>query len=304
MQSPYTANIRFRKGFQSRLPEIFSDLRDYHKSIDSRMKAESFKQRVMNCFKAWEDWALYPQMQLIRYQNIFLGLVADDDASNGSKKNAAAADDDDVDGNSMSDDDDVDGIPLDGAALLKASKSKSKHCTRMYFKSLFIISFALAGKGQPDASNRLYPDNDYDVDGTPMKPSMQSSAAASKGTSSSSSATPGFVPSKWETVAPEEVQAQAVTSKWDIFDGAGGKNPKGITEPDDEEDDEDIDGVPLGGGVDGDLGDGQVDLRVSEDRRARLREIEIEVVKYQDELESGKQAVKPGWTISEQVCNH
>jgi hypothetical protein len=28
----------------------------------------------------------------------------------------------------------------------------------------------------------------------------------------------GFVPSKWETVDPEEVQAQAVTSKWDIFD--------------------------------------------------------------------------------------
>ena len=112
-------NVSFyRLGFQAKFPEIFADLRDYFKSIDSRMKAESFKQRVMSCFKAWEDWALYPQMELIKYQNIFLGLV--DDSNNGV--NADDKDDEDVDGNSMSDDDDVDGIPLDGAALLKASK--------------------------------------------------------------------------------------------------------------------------------------------------------------------------------------
>ena len=82
------------------------------------MKAESFKQRVMSCFKAWEDWALYPQMELIKYQNIFLGLVVD--SNNGGDTDGK--EDDDADGNSMSDDDDVDGIPLDGAALLKASK--------------------------------------------------------------------------------------------------------------------------------------------------------------------------------------
>ena len=33
----------------------------------------------------------------------------------------------------------------------------------------------------------------------------------------------GFVPSKWETVDPEEVQAQALTSKWDICDQKEGK---------------------------------------------------------------------------------
>ena len=115
-------NVSFyRLGFQTKFPEIFADLRDYHKSIDSRMKAESFKQRVMSCFKAWEDWALYPQMELIKYQNIFLGLVVDD-SNNGGGDADGKEDDDEVDGNSMSDDDDVDGIPLDGAALLKASK--------------------------------------------------------------------------------------------------------------------------------------------------------------------------------------
>lgn len=34
-----------------------------------------FQQRVMSCFRAWEDWAIYPDPFLIKLQNIFLGLV-------------------------------------------------------------------------------------------------------------------------------------------------------------------------------------------------------------------------------------
>ena len=44
------------------------------------------------------------------------------------------------------------------------------------------------------------------------------------------------MPSKWETVDPEEVQAQAVTSKWDIFDQDDPSNQKN------DMDEEDIDG--------------------------------------------------------------
>ena len=40
-----------------------------------RIRAEAFKQRVMLCFRAWEDWAIYPQEYLIQLQNIFLGLT-------------------------------------------------------------------------------------------------------------------------------------------------------------------------------------------------------------------------------------
>ena len=32
--------------------------------------------KVMSCFRAWEDWAVYPSDFLINLQNIFLGLVA------------------------------------------------------------------------------------------------------------------------------------------------------------------------------------------------------------------------------------
>jgi hypothetical protein len=58
------------------------------------------------------------------------------------------------------------------------------------------------------------PDPDSDVDGAPLD-----AGKSVKGSSTPSGRLPaGFVPSKWETVDPEEVQAQAVTSKWDIFD--------------------------------------------------------------------------------------
>ena len=65
----------YRLGFQSKLPEIFQDLNQCYSNIESRIRAEAFKQRVVNCFKAWEDWALYPQDFLIKLQNIFMGFV-------------------------------------------------------------------------------------------------------------------------------------------------------------------------------------------------------------------------------------
>ena len=66
----------YRKWFQAKLPEIFTDLHASYAAIDSRIKAEAFKQRVMLCFRAWEDWAIYSQEFLIQLQNIFLGLTS------------------------------------------------------------------------------------------------------------------------------------------------------------------------------------------------------------------------------------
>jgi len=34
------------------------------------------QQKVMACFRAWEDWAIYSSEYLINLQNLFLGLVA------------------------------------------------------------------------------------------------------------------------------------------------------------------------------------------------------------------------------------
>jgi U2-associated protein SR140 len=40
---------------------------------------------------------------------------------------------------------------------------------------------------------------------------------------------------------------------------------------------------------------------LNEDRRARLREIELKAVQYQDELECGQRTLKSGWSIQQQV---
>ena len=87
--------------FEAKLCQIFSDLNATYKAIQGHLQSENFKvaytqslvttlkgsfpkltmlfpfsqQRVMSCFRAWEDWAIYPDPFLIKLQNIFLGLV-------------------------------------------------------------------------------------------------------------------------------------------------------------------------------------------------------------------------------------
>jgi hypothetical protein len=55
-------------------------------------------------------------------QNIFLGLVCEVENTTLLDNLKKAKDEEDVDGKSLSEDEDVDGIPLDGAALLKRGK--------------------------------------------------------------------------------------------------------------------------------------------------------------------------------------
>ena len=234
----------YRLGFQSKLPEIFQDLNQCYSNIESRIRAEAFKQRVVNCFKAWEDWALYPQDFLIKLQNIFMGFVGKIEDSKME---------------SEEEDDDVDGLPLDGAALLKTAAQKGSGTP---------ATPALSRQRKDES------DDDSDVDGVPLEPKRPQMA------SSKAAAPPGFVPSKWETVDPDEVQAQAVTSKWDIFD----------QDDQAQNEDEDIDGEPL-----------QDDSFDPEVLRQRLREVEVKVMVYQDDLESGKERLRPGWTLSDQV---
>ena len=112
------------------MPEIFTDLYQSYSNIESRIRAEAFKQRVMNCFRAWEDWALYPQDFLIKMQNIFLGFVTTtnkeiDDTSKDVISAAATTDAKDNTEKDETDSDDVDGLPLDGAAFLKNAQKTS-----------------------------------------------------------------------------------------------------------------------------------------------------------------------------------
>jgi len=105
----------------------------------------------MNCFRAWEDQAIYSPDFLIKLQNIFLGLQQREVIE------IPKPIEDDVDGIPIGDSD-IDGIPIDN------------------------------------------------IDGEPM--SGGDSASMLK-----------FKPSKWETVDPDLVEAQAMTtSKWDTLE--------------------------------------------------------------------------------------
>lgn len=96
----------------------------------------------------------------------------------------------------------------------------------------------------------------------------------------------GFIPSKWETVDPEQIEAQAITtSKWETLDPVKKSWPAGNAS------DDSFDGY--------EYNDGTRDL--DEEKRVRLREIELKTVQYQDELEAGERNLKSGWSVQQQT---
>jgi U2-associated protein SR140 len=101
--------------FESKLAQVFISLHEAYKGIESRLKAEAFKMRIMQLFRAWEDWAIYPKEYLIRLQNNFLGL------SRQIQLVEEEPDEEDVEADDGSED--LDGIPLDGSAL-KAARER------------------------------------------------------------------------------------------------------------------------------------------------------------------------------------
>ncbi|KHJ83807.1 hypothetical protein OESDEN_16489, partial [Oesophagostomum dentatum] len=90
----------FRQYFGELLTKIFSALGHTLRNISARLKAEQFKQRVMLCFRAWEESVLYPTDVLVNSQNVFLGLT---------ESKTSDEEEEDLDGAPC----DIDGIPID-----------------------------------------------------------------------------------------------------------------------------------------------------------------------------------------------
>uniref|UniRef100_A0A4W6D3A5 U2 snRNP-associated SURP motif-containing protein n=1 Tax=Lates calcarifer TaxID=8187 RepID=A0A4W6D3A5_LATCA len=233
----------YRKYFETKLCQIFSDLNATYKTIQGHLQCENFKQRVMSCFRAWEDWAVYPDPFLIKLQNIFLGLV-----------NLSAEKEPDIDGAPIGEYvdgtplEDVDGVPIDAGPI----------------------------DGAP-------------IDGCRL-------------TENSKEATFKVAPSKWEAVDESELEAQAVTtSKWEIFE-----QPEETKKDEDDSDDDDRsprseDNQNYSNPIRDDSDIKAKMSEMNEEKRTKLREIEVKVMKFQDELESGKRPKKPGQSIQEQV---
>ena len=118
----------YRRYIEPNLCKIFQKLHDSYQSLEGKFKQEQFKNKVMSCFRAWENWTVYPEYMLIKLQNVFLGLEkyvgsdddddsdADDSAdpegtrSGGLK--AERTDEVELDLDELQDNENLDGIPL------------------------------------------------------------------------------------------------------------------------------------------------------------------------------------------------
>ncbi|XP_030915876.1 U2 snRNP-associated SURP motif-containing protein isoform X1 [Geospiza fortis] len=262
----------YRKFFETKLCQIFSDLNATYRTIQGHLQSENFKQRVMTCFRAWEDWAIYPEPFLIKLQNIFLGLVnimEDKETEEVPDDLDGAPIEEELDGAPL---EDVDGIPIDAAPI--------DDLDGVPIKSL-----------------------DDDLDGVPLDTAEDSKKNE-----------PIFkvAPSKWEAVDESELEAQAVTtSKWELFDQHEESEEEEIQNQEEEsEDEEDTQSSKseeqhmYSNPIKEEMPDSKSSVKyseMSEEKRAKLREIELKVMKFQDELESGKRPKKPGQSFQEQV---
>ncbi|XP_077987617.1 U2 snRNP-associated SURP motif-containing protein-like [Glandiceps talaboti] len=296
--SAKVANASFyRKYFETKLPEVFSDIREAYNTIEGRLKAEQFKLKVMTCFRAWEDWAVYPQDFLIRLQNVFLGLVPVAAIIKEEPKkpiiipevplivhDIPEPESVDIDGAPLDDDSVLDGEPIDGV-LIKEELDGLPIESTVEFDGM--------------------PMKEEDLDGQPLD--------------DKSEVVPKIAPSRWETVDKDELEAQAMTtSKWDSLEqkkeeeeeeedeDAGEEKQQSENEDNQEEEEE--------GEAEYESPEREIPTsntttpsssykvsEMTEERRAKLREIEVKVMKFQDELEAGRRSRKHGMSISDQV---
>ncbi|KAK6478623.1 U2 snRNP-associated SURP motif-containing protein-like isoform X1 [Huso huso] len=291
----------YRKYFESKLCQIFSDLNATYRSIQGHLQSEHFKQRVMSCFRAWEDWTVYPEPFLIKLQNIFLGLVnlaVEKEASLPPPSLAPAsvpivlvqpAPVGDIDGAPIEEEldgaplDDVDGMPIDGAPIDGAP----------------IDGAPLDGTPIDDLDGVPIKLADDYLDGVPLELLHQSKKPAFK-----------MAPSKWEAVDESELEAQAITtSKWEDLDQTE-ESKEENREDEESEDEEDTrssrseDQQAYSNPIKDESSESKSSTKFSEmsaEKRAKLREIELKVIKFQDELESGKRPKKSGQSIQEQA---
>ncbi|KAK0404004.1 hypothetical protein QR680_017235 [Steinernema hermaphroditum] len=147
----------YRQHFQDRLLSICSMLHKVHSQIDARMKAEQFKQRVMLCFRVWEDNSVYPSTELIKMQNVFFGLYKESDYA--EPKSSKAEEEEDIDGAPLPENEDIDGAPLDeedDVADVFRNKLTSEQAVPTHL-----------GSQKPNVSSK-WDALDEDIDGVPM----------------------------------------------------------------------------------------------------------------------------------------
>lgn len=133
------------------LESVFKSLNVTYKGLESRLKAEGFKARVLQVLKAWEEWLVYHREFILKLRATFLGIQLSEKQAEPEPVASVSGDE--------KDDEDLDGVPLDGATLLKSAFMRG-----------------IPGATQPIDSprmdtNRAHQDVDYDddIDGVPRE---------------------------------------------------------------------------------------------------------------------------------------
>ncbi|XP_037544042.1 U2 snRNP-associated SURP motif-containing protein [Nematolebias whitei] len=251
----------YRKFFEVKLPQIFDCLNATHKNIQARLQAEQFKQKITNCFRAWDDWAIYPDFYLIQLQNIFLGIAKLDEV----KQEEASCELDGVPLASSL----IDGLPLDGSTVDDID-------------------------GCPMGVDSLDGVPVDDIDGVPLE---------------ESSVLSGVPLSKWEKSSDTRTFLQAKTeSKWDTADNQDEDKVNVSCNLQDEDEGSESDSSAdssIAPNYDSAVFQSSLkSFQMTESKRKKLRELEVKVMKYQDELESGKRQTKSGMSVTQQVTHY
>ncbi|CAL1573600.1 unnamed protein product [Knipowitschia caucasica] len=253
----------YRKYFESKLMQICGDLCASHKTIQARLQAEQFKQKVMNCFRAWEEWAIYPEQYLIYLQNIFLGFAKPEEEVVEMPKERPC---------------DLDGAPIDGLPLSRADELDG--CPLGWDP--------LDGEPVDDLDGVPLGTSIDDIDGLPLEDGPHSRVPLSKWEQMGDSSIVSSVKtsSKWDNVEEQEHKSQQ-------------KKKNGGT---DDSDSDSSDSCSSSSKYESaDFQSSLKSFQMSEIKRKRLRELEVKVLKMQDELESGKRQRKSGMSIQQQV---
>ncbi|KAJ8736066.1 hypothetical protein PYW08_006722 [Mythimna loreyi] len=268
----------YRSAFQQRLTEIMRNCHLAYSRMTSRIQQEGFRARVTRILQAWADWAVYPTDFLLHINDVFLGhdketdivpglVPAEGEEGNESDPGASPA------RSSASEEswDNAAGGPLDGAALRRLAAERANLLTEQHAP---LARQPLTPKARPHA---LHDDIDgipvdEDIDGIPLDADSEAGRARAGGT---------FVPSRWESVDTDNIDdSQASLAP-----------PRTLSD-----DDTPAPTTPMS--------QQQHDSEEQGLKRETLRDIEVRVLKYADELEAGVRARRAGLTHTQQIHHY
>lgn len=277
----------YRSAFQQRLTEIMRNCHLAWSRMTSRLQQEGFRARVTRILQAWADWAVYPTDFLLHINDVFLGQDKETDSVPGmgnEQEEGAGSEEGASPARSSASEESWDtaaGGPLDGAALRRLAADRAATAAAT---ATILTPRRHAARHLPPARAADLNDDidgvpvDEDIDGVPLESDVGRARAG--GT---------FVPSRWETVDTADPGDPADSDpQLDSTRGAA----RGTHSDDDTQ----APTTPVS--------QQQHDSEEQALKRETLREIEVRVLKYADEVEAGVRARRPGLSAAQQIQHY